>query len=134
MERNLPPGDDPAADRAAIEPSDLALGTGFSAVEGRGLRVTVDDQPAGDPDGLVRATDLRVLVNGLWQAGAEAIAINGRRLTALSAIVNADIAIQVNKGPLSPPLDVTRSPKPSPSLSSPPPGYVRVSKHHSAEK
>jgi uncharacterized protein YlxW (UPF0749 family) len=83
--------------------AELALGTGFVAVEGPGLRVTVDDQPEGDPDGLVRATDLRVLVNGLWQAGAEAIAINGRRLTALSAIVNADIAIQVNKGPLSPP-------------------------------
>ena len=82
---------------------DLALGTGFVAVEGPGLRITVDDQPQGDPDGLVRATDLRVLVNGLWQAGAEAIAVNGRRLTALSAIVNADIAIQVNKGPLSPP-------------------------------
>lgn len=82
---------------------ELALGTGFVAAEGSGLRVTVDDQPRGDPDGLVRATDLRVLVNGLWEAGAEAIAINGRRLTALSAIVNSDIAIQVNKGPLSPP-------------------------------
>lgn len=81
----------------------LALGTGFVAVQGPGLRITVDDQPRGDPDGLVRATDLRVLVNGLWEAGAEAIAINGRRLTALSAIVNSDIAIQVNKGPLSPP-------------------------------
>jgi uncharacterized protein YlxW (UPF0749 family) len=81
----------------------LAVETGFAAVTGPGLRVTVDDQPQGDPDGLVRATDLRVLVNGLWQAGAEAIAINGRRLTALSAIVNSDIAIQVNKGPLTPP-------------------------------
>ena len=77
--------------------------TGFVAVTGPGLRVTVDDQPQGDPDGRVRATDLRVLVNGLWQAGAEAIAINGRRLTSLSAIVNSDIAIQVNQGPLSPP-------------------------------
>jgi uncharacterized protein YlxW (UPF0749 family) len=83
--------------------ADLALGAGFAAAEGSGLRVTVDDQPQGDPDGLVRATDLRVLVNGLWQAGAEAVAINGRRLTSLSAIVNSDIAIQVNKGPLSPP-------------------------------
>jgi uncharacterized protein YlxW (UPF0749 family) len=83
--------------------SDLALSTGFAAAEGPGLRVTVDDQPQGDPDGLVRATDLRVLVNGLWEAGAEAIAINGRRLTSLSAIVNSAIAIQVNQGPLSPP-------------------------------
>lgn len=82
---------------------DLAMGAGFVALEGPGLRVTVDDHPQGHPDGLVRATDLRVLVNGLWQAGAEAIAINGRRLTSLSAIVNSSIAIQVNKGPLSPP-------------------------------
>ena len=83
--------------------ADLALDAGFVAIEGPGLRVTVDDQPQGDPDGLVRASDLRVLVNGLWQAGAEGIAINGRRLTSLSAIVNSAIAIQVNKGPLSPP-------------------------------
>lgn len=81
----------------------LALETGFVAVSGPGLRVTVDDQPQGDPDGRVRATDLRLLVNGLWEAGADAIAVNGRRLTAASAIVNSDIAIQVNKGPLSPP-------------------------------
>ncbi len=83
--------------------ADLALESGFVAVSGPGLRISVDDQPQGDLDGLVRATDLRALVNGLWQAGAEAIAINGRRLTSLSAIVNSDIAIQVNKGPLSPP-------------------------------
>jgi len=82
---------------------DLEAMTGFAAVTGPGLRVTVDDQPQGDPDGRVRATDLRILVNGLWQAGAEAVAINGRRLTSLSAIVNSGIAIQVNKGPLSPP-------------------------------
>jgi uncharacterized protein YlxW (UPF0749 family) len=83
--------------------AELALAAGFVAVAGPGLRVTVDDQAEGDPDGRVRATDLRVLVNGLWEAGAEAIAINGRRLTSVSAIVNSDIAIQVNKGPLSPP-------------------------------
>jgi uncharacterized protein YlxW (UPF0749 family) len=94
--------DDAARNTEALR-AGLALDTGFVAVEGAGLRVTVDDQAQGDPDGRVRATDLRVLVNGLWQAGAEAIAINGRRLTALSAIVNSDIAIQVNKGPLSPP-------------------------------
>ena len=89
-----------SADQAG---DDLALTAGFVAVTGSGLRVTVGDQPQGDPDGRVRATDLRWLVNGLWQAGAEAIGINGRRLTSLSAIVNSDIAIQVNKGPLSPP-------------------------------
>jgi uncharacterized protein YlxW (UPF0749 family) len=92
-----------AAQNAEARRDRLALDTGFAAVSGPGVRITVDDEPRGDPDGRVRATDLRLLVNGLWRAGAEAISVNGRRITALSAIVNSDIAIQVNKGPLSPP-------------------------------
>ena len=92
-----------AAQNVEQRRDDLAVETGFVAVSGPGLRITVDDEPQGDPDGRVRATDLRLLVNGLWSAGAEAISVNGRRLTSLSAIVNSDIAIQVNKGPLSPP-------------------------------
>jgi uncharacterized protein YlxW (UPF0749 family) len=81
----------------------LRVITGFVAVQGPGVRVTVDDAASGEPDGRVRATDLRLLVNGLWEAGAEAIAINGRRLTALSAIVNAGIAVKVNRSELTPP-------------------------------
>ena len=77
--------------------------TGFVAVEGPGLQTTVNDAPSGDPEGRVRASDLRLLVNGLWEAGAEAIAINGRRLTALSAIVNAGIAVKVNGSKMTPP-------------------------------
>ncbi len=96
-------GLDTAVESVEQRRDDLAAETGFGAVSGPGLRITVDDEPQGDPDGRVRATDLRLLVNGLWRAGAEAISVNGRRLTALSAIVNSDIAIQVNKGPLSPP-------------------------------
>ena len=84
----------------------LRVITGFVAVQGPGLRVTVDDARSGKPEGRIRASDLRLLVNGLWQAGAEAIAINGRRLTALSAIVNSDIAVQVNRSPLNPPYSV----------------------------
>ncbi len=83
--------------------AEVGFAAGFVAASGPGLRITVTDNPNGSLDGLVRATDLRLLVNALWDVGAEAITINGRRLTALSAIVNADIAIQVNKGPLSPP-------------------------------
>ena len=73
------------------------------AVHGPGLRITVSDNPDGSADGRVRATDLRLLVNGLWRAGAEAIAINGRRLSAISAIVNSNISVQVNRSPLTPP-------------------------------
>jgi uncharacterized protein YlxW (UPF0749 family) len=77
----------------------LATTTGFGPVTGPGIRVTVDDAP----DDLVRDTDLRPLVDGLWSAGAEAIAINGQRLTARTAIRNSGDAIRVNNRSLSPP-------------------------------
>lgn len=78
----------------------LAAVTGFGPVTGPGVRITVDDNPDGT---LVRDRDLRLAVNGLWKAGAEAIAVNGNRLTARSAIRNSGIAIRVNNRSLSPP-------------------------------
>ena len=88
---------------ATVQLRALEISTGFVAVRGPGLRITVSDNPDGSSDGRVRATDLRLVVNGLWRAGAEAIAINGRRLSAISAIVNANISVQVNRSPLTPP-------------------------------
>lgn len=83
--------------------SRLGVGTGYLAVRGPGLRVTVNDAPDATPQQIVRDDDLLVLVDGLWAAGAEAIAINGQRLTALSSIQNSGSAIHVNVRPLSPP-------------------------------
>ena len=45
-------------------------------------------------------------MNGLWSVGAEAIAVNGQRLTAQSAIRSAAGAILVNYRPLKPPYRV----------------------------
>ena len=84
----------------------LEVDTGFIPVTGEGVRITVDDTPGGDVSQLVRDTDLRLLVDGLWNAGAEAIAINGKRLTALSAIRNTSVAINVNSQPMAPPYTV----------------------------
>jgi len=94
----------------------LALVTGALAVVGPGVRVEIDDAAAlapaagGDPraesaagDGRVLDQDLQSVVNGLWAAGAEAVSINGQRLTALSAIRSAGQAILVDYRPLSPP-------------------------------
>ena len=95
----------------------LGLVTGAAAVKGPGIQVTVDDAQQvkagsadGDPrtgpatdDGRVLDRDLQMVVNGLWASGAEAIAINGQRLTALSAIRSAGEAILVDYRPLSPP-------------------------------
>jgi uncharacterized protein YlxW (UPF0749 family) len=92
---------------ATVQLQALRIATGFVAVSGPGLRITVSDNPDGSADGRVRASDLRLLVNGLWHAGAEAIAINGRRLSNLSAIVNSNISIAVNRSPLTPPYVVS---------------------------
>lgn len=81
----------------------LELVTGYVATAGPGVRIQVADNPSGDPVLKVQDADLAKLVDGLWEAGAEAIAINDQRLTALSAIRNVGSAIHVNTVPLSPP-------------------------------
>ncbi len=75
----------------------LASATGDGPVTGPGVRITVDDRPdARTERQVVLDEDLQRLVNGLWVAGAEAIAINGQRLTGLSAVRGAGEAITVN--------------------------------------
>ncbi len=80
--------------------------TGFEAVRGDGVRVTVDNAPYADEDQAVRDSDLALLANGLWEAGAEAIAINGQRLTAVSGIRASGEAIEVNLIGIAPPYTV----------------------------
>jgi uncharacterized protein YlxW (UPF0749 family) len=88
----------------------LAVSTGADAASGPGVSVRVDDAPGVSGQGgrgRVLDTDLQTLVNGLWQAGAEAIAIDGHRLTSLSAIRGAGQAITVGYSSLTPPYDIT---------------------------
>ncbi|MGH8983047.1 MAG: DUF881 domain-containing protein [Acidimicrobiia bacterium] len=92
---------------------ELELISGVLAAEGEGVKVVVDDaQPkdpalaSGEPNSRVLDADLQRLVNGLWAAGAEAISINGQRITALTAIRSAGDAILVSYRPLSPPYTV----------------------------
>lgn len=82
---------DVAADR-----TDLAVLTGFDAVTGEGVRVTLDNAPYAGDNEQIRDADLALLVNALWEAGAEAIFINGQRLTATTAIRTSGLAIEVN--------------------------------------
>jgi len=80
------------------------VGAGISAVSGPGVEVTVSNAPkSAGPRGVVQDRDLQQLVNGLWQAGAEAISINGQRITTLTAIRIAGAAITVNYQSLTPP-------------------------------
>jgi uncharacterized protein YlxW (UPF0749 family) len=91
----------------------LQLASGVTPVTGPGLVVRLDDAPGADSqdadrggqagNGRVLDRDLQDAVNGLWSAGAEAVAINGLRLSALTAIRSAGEAILVDYRPLSPP-------------------------------
>jgi uncharacterized protein YlxW (UPF0749 family) len=93
----------------------MSVATGASPVTGPGLQVVLDDAAGADSGGSsdprqtssnesrVLDVDLQHAANGLWAAGAEAIAINGQRLTGLSAIRTAGSAIMVDFRPLSPP-------------------------------
>lgn len=92
----------------------LELATGAVAVHGPGVLVRLDDAAQGslaDPatrggqvgDGRVYDRDLQDVVNALWLAGAEAMSVNGQRLTADTAIRSAGEAILVDLRPLSPP-------------------------------
>jgi uncharacterized protein YlxW (UPF0749 family) len=77
--------------------NELGMRAGTIAVRGPGVRVVADDAPGADSArNQVLDSDLQKLVNGLWEAGAEAISLNGQRLTNLSTIRLAGNAITVN--------------------------------------
>lgn len=99
----------------------LSLVAGAVPVRGPAFVVTVDDAPtADDPasgpdpradatstDGKVIARDLQILTNSLWEAGAEAVSINGQRLTTTASIRFAGEAILVDYRPLKRPYVLT---------------------------
>lgn len=94
---------------------DAGQAAGATALVGPGVRVVMDDAPSGDAgadpgtassDSRVLARDLQVVVNGLWGHGAEAVGVNGQRLTATSAIRFAGEAIVVDFRGLTRPYEV----------------------------
>ena len=69
---------------------------------GPGIVLTINDNPK-DANGTIVDQDLRQVANGLWLAGAEAISINGHRLSARTAIRQAGAAITVDYRSLTTP-------------------------------
>ncbi len=75
---------------------------GLRAVKGPGLTVTLSDSTAASANGVsennyvIHHEDLLAVVNELWDAGAEAISINGERLIATSEIRCAGSVVSVN--------------------------------------
>ncbi len=95
--------------RVLAQSAALQVLAASTPVVGAGVVVTVDDAPgtlSSASQGAVRDSDLQALVNGLWAAGAEAVAINGYRLGPATAIRLAGQAITVNYRSLKAPYTV----------------------------
>lgn len=102
QQESIAPEDPSLADYAEL----LGVRAGAAPVVGPGLVITLDDDAVTDAEGRVRDVDLQILVNALWSVGAEAIAINGERVSSATALRTAGQAILVNLVPLSPPYRV----------------------------
>ena len=98
----------------------LEVQAGAVPLRGPGLTLTLDDAASTETDanagtrpsggfqqGRVTSGDLQIIVNGLWAAGAEAISINGHRLSSTAAIRFAGQAIIVDFRPLTRPYVIT---------------------------
>jgi len=101
-------GDDDAARVVESRIDALEPVVGDVAVDGPGVLIVVDDAPSAAADARDRVLDLdlQVLANGLWEADAEAVAINGHRLSSLTAIRSAGDAITVDYRSLTRPYRV----------------------------
>ncbi len=90
----------------------LRLTAGLQTVYGPGVVAILDDstRPIGAADDandfIVHDYELRDVVNLLWLAGAEAIAINGERLVSITSLYCVGSTILVNDTRLSPPYEI----------------------------
>ncbi|HSO65963.1 MAG TPA: DUF881 domain-containing protein [Ornithinibacter sp.] len=106
-------------DELAVRSRDLAATVGAVPLQGPGFTLTLDDAPGSGADessetgadeaalGRVLAKDLQFVTNALWESGAEAVSINGKRLTSTSSIRFAGSAIIVDYRPLTRPYVIT---------------------------
>ncbi len=91
----------------------IEANNGLVAVTGPGVKVTLDDSsmkqsPTGNVNDLViHSQDVQAVANGLWGAGAEALAVNGQRVVPTSAILCVGNTLLINGTVHSPPFRFT---------------------------
>src|SRR5438270_5565507 len=91
---------------------EVEMWAGTTKMAGPGLEIRLSDshrtaKSDTDRESLaVHDVDLQLVVNALWAAGGEAVAVNGQRLVATSPIRAAGETITVNFRPLVPPYKV----------------------------
>ena len=91
---------------------DARIAAGLVALTGPGVVLRVEDaaqsgQGSVRSEGQVTARDVRTLVEELWLAGAEAVAVNSERVLASTAIIDIGGSILVNSAYLAPPYQVS---------------------------
>lgn len=86
---------------------------GLTALQGQGLVLQLRDSakpisPGDNPtDYAIAARDVRTVVEQLWLAGAEAVAVNNERVAVSTAIIDIGGSVLVNAAYLSPPYQVS---------------------------
>jgi uncharacterized protein YlxW (UPF0749 family) len=96
-----------AGQQQLLQQADLLAG--LVPVHGPGLRVVLDDSdlrisPTGNVNDLViHSQDIQAVVNAMWRAGAEAIAVNDERLVSTSAVLCVGNTLLLNGTVRSPP-------------------------------
>ena len=102
------PGSADSLRRLYAQLEEARIAAGLIALRGPGLAFQLEDNgQAAGPDGLVTARDVRVLVQELWLAGADGIAVNGERLVGSSALIDIGGSMLVNSAYVAPPYTVT---------------------------
>jgi uncharacterized protein YlxW (UPF0749 family) len=107
-ERKASQADELGATRTAAA-TRLAMEAGTVGLRGKGVRVRLADstKPGRSPDdqtaGRIHDVDVQLVVNELFAAGAEAVAVNGNRVVATTAMRAAGDTLVVNFRPLRPP-------------------------------
>jgi uncharacterized protein YlxW (UPF0749 family) len=108
---------DGAVAAAQQEGSGGELSAGLVALSGRGVEITLDDAPRR-PDGslpigarpddvVIHQSDVQAVVNAVWAAGADAVAIMDQRLIATSAVRCVGNVLLLQGRTYSPPFVVT---------------------------
>jgi uncharacterized protein YlxW (UPF0749 family) len=88
----------------------LRIAVGLKAMQGPGVMVRLEDaksQPKGSTPVVVTYQDLVSVINELWAAGAEAVAVNGQRVTATTGFGQVGGTVVVNLQRLTGPFTIT---------------------------
>jgi uncharacterized protein YlxW (UPF0749 family) len=94
------------------ELEEARIAAGLLPLTGTGIVLRLSDSNLPVPDGanqadyLVTGRDIRTVIDELWLAGAEAIAVNAERVTISTGVVDIGRSILLNSAYLAPPYQI----------------------------